>query len=678
MTRRTPTPFVRPAIGPARTAEPEPAPRRPPAAPPVTPPRRTWLVLLAIAIFLAILLGQRLVTSATTEELTYTQFLADLQHHEVTAVEVGDAGQLTGTLKDGRDFVTQAPPWALSTNALAHQLQAAHVTISAAGMSTFGQLAMALAPGLLIVGLLVWMARRTQRMLGSGGGGLGGLMRTRSRVTDAERPAVRFSDVAGYDGVKQEIREVVDFLQNPERYSRAGAQGPRGVLLVGPPGTGKTLLARAVAGEAQVPFFAVTGSSFVEVFVGLGASRVRDLFAEARRSAPAIVFIDEIDAIGGHRSRGGLGANDEREQTLNQLLAEMDGFAQDASVVVLANTNRPDVLDPALLRPGRFDRQVHVPLPTMRDRQRILEVHVQDKLLSPSVDLSREARAAAGFSGADLANLVNEAAMRAARDDRVELLPADFDEARDRLTLGLREESGTLLPEERRTVAIHESGHALVAALSPAADPVAKITILPSGPVLGATHQLPEDDRRLYTEEFLRDTLVVQLGGRAAERVVLGQVSTGAASDLAGATRLAVRMVREFGLSATLGPAAYPVDDVGRLGAERPYAEATQRLVDREVSRLLREAEERAIAVLVQHRAALDELAQRLLDEETVDGSVVYDIVGKIVTGPPAPTPLARIGAGPGHPALHVTVGPLGPRSSAPTTQPNPEHGGAS
>ena len=454
------------------------------------------------------------------------------------------------------------------------------------------------------------------------------MFRTKARVTDAERPRTRFADVAGYQGVKEEVREVVDFLKHPERYRQAGARGPRGVLLVGPPGTGKTLLARAVAGEAEVPFYAVTGSSFVEVFVGLGASRVRDLFAEARRNGPAIIFIDEIDAIGGRRGVAGIAGHDEREQTLNQLLAEMDGFTEGSSVVVLANTNRPEILDPALLRPGRFDRQVTVPLPALADRERILAVHTRGKQLDPKVDLRAVARGTPGFSGADLANLVNEAALRAARARRTQLQAGDFDDARERLILG-RRDANALLPEERLRVAVHESGHALAAALSPTADPVAKITILPAGMALGATHQLPQDERRLYTEQYLTDSLTVRLAGRSAELLVLGQASTGAGDDLVGATQLALRMVLEFGFSQEIGPVAYPLPATSHaeMGAERPYAEQTQRLVDTEVSRLLREADERAAALLGQHRAALDQMTERLLGQETVDGSVVYDLI---------------------------------------------------
>jgi cell division protease FtsH len=449
------------------------------------------------------------------------------------------------------------------------------------------------------------------------------------------------------------------------RYAAAGATGPRGVLMVGPPGTGKTLIARAVAGEAQVPFLSVTGSAFVELFVGVGASRVRDLFADARRRAPSIIFIDEIDAIGGRRSGVAIGGNDEREQTLNQLLSEMDGFDQTAGVVVIAATNRPESLDPALLRPGRFDRQVVVPLPNQTERAAILAVHAKGKKLAPDVDLTVTARGTPGFSGADLANLINEAAIHAIRDNRTTITAADFDAARDRILLGTREASNVLLPEEKQSVAVHESGHALVAALSPNADPVSKVTILPAGMALGATHQLPEVERHLYSEAYLTDLLAVRLGGRAAELVVFGHGSTGAANDLAEATQLAVRMVREFGLSPALGPVGYSDQGAQYLGGpiqdglRRPFSEETQRVVDQEVSRLLREAEERAVAMLNDHRDALDWLAERLVEKETIDGNVVLEVLhdkrqlvshasGSAPGGTGGPAPGGASGSAPG------------------------------
>lgn len=407
--------------------------------------------------------------------------------------------------------------------------------------------------------------------------------------------------------------------------------------MIGPPGTGKTLLARAVAGEADVPFFSVTGSSFVEMFVGVGAARVRDLFSEARKRAPAIIFVDEIDAIGQRRGGSAVVSNDEREQTLNQLLAEMDGFDPATGIVVLAATNRPEVLDPALLRPGRFDRQVTIPLPTLSERRAIVEVHCRGKRLDPSVDLDVVARGTPGFSGADLANLANEAAIIAVRAEREVISAADFAEARDRIILGRREGSNVLLPEEKHAVAVHEAGHALVAVYSDHADPVAKVTILPAGQALGVTEQLPLVERHLYGEDYLHDALTIRLGGRAGELVVLGQGSTGAANDLANATDLAIKMVREFGLSAALGPVGYPSGGSVFLGgggsaySSRPFAEQTQAAVDDEVSRLLREAERRAVELLTEHRDVLDRLVEVLLASETVDGSQVYALAGRAV-----------------------------------------------
>ncbi|TDD67498.1 ATP-dependent metallopeptidase FtsH/Yme1/Tma family protein [Jiangella aurantiaca] len=621
-------PFRRPPDEPARPAGSQEG-ERPPSTPP-KPKWRIWPFVVSLLVFAVLFFGPGLVAAARTEELSYSAFLSDVSAGKVSSVAVGSEGELTGTLSDGTQFTAQAPTWALTTQDLSSRLEKADVKVTAYQQTdTLRQLVASLLPAALLVGGFVWLSRRAQQSLAGGGGlgGLGGLFRTRARVTDAERPTTRFVDVAGYEGVKEEVREVVDFLQNPDRYRRAGARGPRGVLLVGPPGTGKTLLARAVAGESKVPFYAVTGSSFVEMFVGLGASRVRELFAEARRNGPAIVFIDEIDALGARRGTGAIAGHDEREQTLNQLLAEMDGFTEDSSVVVLANTNRPEVLDPALLRPGRFDRQIQVPLPALADRERILAVHVLGKRLDATVDLHAIARGTPGFSGADLANLVNEAALRAARDHRDELRPVDFDDAKDRLILG-RRDGTALLPEERQRVAVHEAGHALVAGLSETADPVAKVTILPAGMALGATHQLPLDERRLYTEQYLHESLAVRLAGRAAELIVFGQPSTGAVDDLASATQLALRMVREYGLSRGMGPVAYPAHDDTYPGqADRPYGEETQRLVDGEVARLLREAEEQADRLLRGHRAALDRLSRRLLDTETVDGSVVYEII---------------------------------------------------
>jgi cell division protease FtsH len=581
------------------------------------------------------------VHTTTPVSLTYSQFLTDVSSKQVKTITIASSSTnnapASGTLTNGKDYTTVIPTQ-LAASTLQSELKAGNVQITADGPSSSTGAVLLSWLLLLLPFVIIYFVWRRLSRGAAGGGALGGIMgvgRSRAKVFDEERPTTKFSDVAGYEGVKSEITEVVDFLRSSERYRRAGAIAPRGVLMVGPPGTGKTLLARAVAGEASVPFFSVTGSSFVEMFVGVGAARVRDLFGEARKRAPAIIFIDEIDAIG--QRRGGSGAvvaNDEREQTLNQLLAEMDGFDPSMGVVVLAATNRPEILDPALLRPGRFDRQVTIPLPTLRERAAILAVHCRDKKLGPDVDLTVVARGTPGFSGADLANLANEAAIFAVRENREVLTAADFDAARDRILLGRREGSNVLLPEEKHAVAVHESGHALVAALSEHADPVAKVTILPAGQALGVTEQLPLVERHLYGEDYLTDSLRVRLGGRAAELVELGQGSTGAANDLSSATELATKMVREFGLSPELGPIGYPEGGSVFLGggggfSSRPFAEATQAKVDSEVSRLLREAEEQATDLIRSHRHELDQLVDLLLERETVDGADVYRIVGK-------------------------------------------------
>jgi len=494
-----------------------------PTAPPAPPTWRHYLWLVAIGIFILLYLVLPTTQGAQPVTLNYSQFLKDVSSHKVKTVTIETSGTATGTLSNGKTYTTAIPSQAGQT--FLDQLQKSGVQITAETSGTsFGSEVLSwliLLSPFLILGYLWWRMSKgaTGRLQGALGVG-----RSKAKVFDEERPKTTFADVAGYEGAKLEIREVVDFLKHPERYARAGAMAPRGILMVGPPGTGKTLLARAVAGEADVPFFSVTGSSFVEMFVGVGAARVRDLFEETRKRAPAIIFVDEIDAIG--QRRGGTGAlvsNDEREQTLNQLLSEMDGFDPATGIVVLAATNRPEILDPALLRPGRFDRQVTIPLPTLPERLAILEVHCRGKHLDHSVDLAVVARGTPGFSGADLANLVNEAAIVAVRANRDVLGAADFDEARDRIILGRREGSNVLLADEKHAVAVHESGHALVAAYSEKADPVAKVTILPAGQALGVTEQLPLVERHLYGEDYLHDMLAVFLGGRASELVVLGQ-----------------------------------------------------------------------------------------------------------------------------------------------------------
>jgi cell division protease FtsH len=610
----------------------KPTPGKPPPPPPAW---RHWLLPAGILVALFLWIYLPAVHTAGHTTLTYSQFLTDVGKGTVKTVTIAQSGGTsTGTLTNNTDYTVVIPPQA--GQSLLDTLQSKGVQTTASTSSPgFGtellNWVIILAPFII----LVWLWRRLSRGAAGQMQGILGVGRSRAKVFDEERPSTTFADVAGYDGAKAEISEVVDFLRNPDRYSKAGAVVPRGVLMVGPPGTGKTLLARAVAGEAQVPFFSVTGSSFVEMFVGVGAARVRDLFGEARKRSPAIIFIDEVDAIGQRRAgQGAVVANDEREQTLNQLLAEMDGFDPSMGIVVLAATNRPEVLDPALLRPGRFDRQVTIPLPNVKEREAILRVHTKGKKLSPNVNLDVVARGTPGFSGADLANLANEAAIFAVRESRDVVTAGDFEAARDRIILGRREGSNVLLPEEKHAVAVHESGHALVAALSEHADPVAKVTILPAGQALGVTEQLPLIERHMYGEDYLYDSLAVRLGGRAAELVVLGQGSTGAGNDLAGATDLATKMIREFGMSAVLGPVGYPEGGSVFLGgggpgmSSRPYAEATQAAIDGEVSKLLRQAEERAVKLLQSHRPELDSLVTLLLEKETVDGSDVYRLAG--------------------------------------------------
>jgi cell division protease FtsH len=464
----------------------KPGPPRDPAKPaPAPPPRwRAWLPGIGIALTIALLLWSYLLGGGQPPAVPYSDFVAKVDAGQVKAVTIDDKGAVTGTLTNGHTFASQIPT-ALGNSQLDQQLRTHHVQVTATPPSGSWLLGLlSFLPLLIMIAIFMWSGRLAQRSLA---GGIGGFGRSKARVIEAQRPKTRFADIAGYDGVKQEVSEVVDFLRDPSRYAAAGATGPRGVIMIGPPGTGKTLIARAVAGEAEVPFLSVTGSEFVEMFVGVGASRVRDLFDDARKRAPSIIFIDEIDAIGCRRAGPVAGAHEEREQTLNQLLAEMDGFDQSSGIVVLAATNRPDALDRALLRPGRFDRQVTVPLPNQAERAAILAVHAHGKHLEPDADLGIVARGTPGFSGADLANLVNEAAINAVRDDRTIITAHDLDAARDRVLLGRRETSNALLPEERHAVAVHESGHALLAALCAHADPVAKVTILPAGPTLGTT-----------------------------------------------------------------------------------------------------------------------------------------------------------------------------------------------
>jgi cell division protease FtsH len=455
--------------------------------------------------------------------------------------------------------------------------------------------------------------------------------RSRAKAYNADRPSTTFADVAGYESVKQEIKEVVDFLRAPERFKEIGARVPKGILLVGPPGTGKTLFARAVAGEAGVGFLSVTGSDFMEMFVGVGASRVRDLFQQARKMGRAIIFVDEIDSIGRKRGAGLGGGHDEREQTLNQMLAEMDGFETSEGIVILAATNRPDILDPALLRPGRFDRQIVVPLPEFEERLAILRVHSRDKRMGPDVDLEVMAKGTPGMSGADLANLVNEAALQAVRRGSKQIERLDFESARDRIMMGARRESLILSVEEKRTTAYHEGGHAVLAAVLPNGDPLHKVSILPRGMALGVTQTLPEE-RHSFSKEYIEDRICMALGGRVAERLVFDQQTTGAANDLEVVTGLARRMVREWGMSDRVGPMAWHGQQQVFLGEDlmtggREYSDDTARLMDEEILRILTNQEARAEKLLSQHRPGLDLVATALLEKETIDGAEVARLI---------------------------------------------------
>ena len=548
-------------------------------------------------------------------------------------------GSVTGELDDEESFTSDVPV-AVEDQDLLATLQEQGVEVDAAPAPTPGLLVTLFANLLpfLLLGGLVWFFLRRARD-GGGMNPLSGMGKSKAKVTSAERPPTRFDDVAGYDGVKREVAEIVDYLRDPAKYKALGAKGPGGVLMAGPPGTGKTLLARALAGEAEVPFLSAAGSEFVEMLVGVGASRVRDLFEKARELAPAIIFIDELDSLG--RKRGGgntIGSNNEQEQTLNQLLSEMDGFDPTTGIVVVAATNRPEMLDEALTRPGRFDRRIDVGAPSQADRLAILRLHARGKVLSDDVDLPRVARATTGFTGAELENLLNEAALIAVREERQEITDADLAAARDRLVLGRRDDSVVLTVEEQRRVAVHEAGHAIVAATHDEADPVSRVSILNSGNALGVTHLLPHTERRLMPEGVLRARMHVAMGGRAAELIVLKEASSGAQNDLMQATRVATTMVRDLGLSERLGPVGYADPSQASVPPamrSRPFSEDTQRALDEEVARLLRESEEHALATLRQHRGALDELVERLLEEETLGGDVVYELVGRERPRPP-------------------------------------------
>ncbi len=594
-----------------------------------------WLLLVVTAVMAVRLFAP---TRDQRVEISYTDAVGEIDRGNVAEVELVTATQvLNGTLKtptrigseDVREFRVTVP--FVDPAPLVARLEARGVPIRATRQSSsLINILFGIIPWVVLAGIWFFMVRQmrggAERALSFGQVG--------TRTVAGERPQVTFADVAGAEEAKAELQEVIEFLKDPARFQRIGGHLPKGVLIVGPPGTGKTLLARAVAGEAVVPFYSISGSDFVELFVGVGAARVRHLFEQGKANAPSIIFIDELDAVGRQRSVGLTTAHEEREQTLNQLLVELDGFQPTEGVVVLAATNRPDVLDPALLRPGRFDRQIVVELPDLRAREQILGVHVRHIRLAADVDLAVIARATPGLSGADLANLVNEAALFAARRSKEAADRQDFEDAKDKVMLGMERRSLVLTPEERRLTAYHEAGHALVTVLTPGLDPIQKVTIIPRGRALGVTFALPEEDRHSHPRSYLLGRLSVAYGGRAAEEIAFGpdRVSTGAANDLRQATELARRMVTEFGMSDAIGPVSVGgPGEVMLWGREVIPQHATSPhmadLVDEEVRRLVREASARARALIADHRPALDALAAALLEHETLDRAEVEAII---------------------------------------------------
>ena len=584
--------------------------------------------LLIVAV-VAVLVVPSLLQKSSVQTIQYKTFMQDyVKAKKVESATVNNTdGVITGKLKDGGSYTVPGPNPSVPVDLTVMQENIPdfkYLTPTESAWSTYLPTILIL---VLFVGIFIWISRRAQGQMS----GIMSIGRSRAKMYTTERPRTTFGDVAGYQGVKVEISEVVDFLKSPHRFRDIGAKIPKGILLVGPPGTGKTLIARAVAGEAGVPFLSVSGSDFMEMFVGVGASRVRDLFQTARKQAPAIIFVDEIDSIGRKRGAGLGGGHDEREQTLNQMLSEMDGFDPAEGVVIIAATNRPDILDPALLRPGRFDRQIVVPLPDLEERLPILEVHCKDKRIGTDVNLELVARGTPGMSGADLANLVNEAALYAVRRGSHQIEMQDFESARDRVLMGQRRESLVLSEQEKERVAFHEGGHAVLAYVLEHADPVHKVTILPTGMALGVTQQLPLEERHIYPREVIEDSLAVRMGGRAAELIVYGDLSTGASNDLVGNTELARKMVREWGMSEELGPMAWGSQGMVFLGEDlmhtRDYSEDTSRVIDAEISRILRDQEKRSIELLGRHRGGLDAVARALLERETIDGEEVGRLV---------------------------------------------------
>jgi cell division protease FtsH len=590
-----------------------------------------WVIMVATALVLYLVFKSS--TGERPEDFTFTTFMTEVSHDEVKDVTIV-GNEVTGHLrKDNRAFRTMIPS---NYPDVYKNLQEKNVNVTIkdnSGNSWLAWLGNGLLPIIILVVFWIFFMRQMQ----SGGNKALSFGKSRARLLSSQQKKVTFKDVAGVDEAKEELHEIIDFLREPQKFQKLGGRIPKGVLLVGPPGTGKTLLARAIAGEANVPFFSISGSDFVEMFVGVGASRVRDLFEQGKKNAPCIIFIDEIDAVGRHRGAGLGGGHDEREQTLNALLVEMDGFESNEGVILIAATNRPDVLDPALLRPGRFDRRVVVPRPDVGGREGILRVHTKKIPLADDVDISILARGTPGFSGADLANLVNEAALLAARQNRKQVSMRDFEAAKDKVLMGAERKSMILSEEEKRNTAYHEAGHALVACMMPYADPIHKVTIIPRGMALGVTMQLPVDDKHTYTKDYLQSQIAIMMGGRVAEELFLNHITTGAGNDIEQATELARRMVCEFGMS-DLGPLAFGKNQqeifLGRdLATTRDFSEDTAIKIDHEVKKLVTTGYERAKDILSSNRDALIRIAEALLEREVLDASDVK----LLVEGKPLP-----------------------------------------
>ena len=583
-----------------------------------------WVVMVATAALLYLMVKNS--AGDKVQDFNFSRFMLDVNGDNVKDVTIAGT-EVSGTLKkDGSKFKTTIPA---NYPDLYKTLQEKNVNLTIkdnSGNTWITWVGQGL-PMIILLGFWIFFMRQMQ----SGGNKALSFGKSRARLLSSQQKKVTFKDVAGVEEAKEELHEIIEFLREPQKFQKLGGRIPKGVLLVGPPGTGKTLLARAIAGEANVPFFSISGSDFVEMFVGVGASRVRDLFEQGKKNAPCIVFIDEIDAVGRHRGAGLGGGHDEREQTLNALLVEMDGFESNEGVILIAATNRPDVLDPALLRPGRFDRRVVVPRPDVGGREGILKVHTKKIPLSEDVEITVLARGTPGFSGADLANLVNEAALLAARQNRKQVIMADFESAKDKVLMGAERKSMILSEEEKKNTAYHEAGHALVACIVPYADPVHKVTIIPRGMALGVTMQLPVDDKHTYTRDYLESQLSIMMGGRVAEELFLNHVTTGAGNDIEQATELARRMVCEFGMS-DLGPLAFGKNQqeifLGRdLATQRDFSEDTAIKIDQEVKKFVLRGYERAKDVLSSNRDALVRIAEALLEREVLDAAEVKLLV---------------------------------------------------